>query len=104
MIKLNIPKPTGEQCDQHSKVHEDERTIGYAIWYPQMGGYVGIAVALIDKHLGVDECFEVLVWHDGEFPFDGEGGDNPRRLHHCMAEHFIRFGNAIEALQSRKPE
>jgi len=94
-------EPTCEQCSANEKVFEDEHTIGYAIGYPQMGGYVGRAVALISKGEGGADCFDVLVWHDGEFPFDGEGGNNPRRLHHCAAEQFVRFGEKIDELQSR---
>lgn len=94
-----ISTPTSEQCTANEVVFEDKDTYGYAIWYPQMGGYVGKAVALIGKGSNDESCFDVLVWHDGEFPFDGEGGDNPRRLHHCAASQFIKFGERIAALQ-----
>lgn len=94
-----LQEPTSEQCTANEQVFEDDTTKGYAIWYPQMGGYVGKAVALIPKGVGRNECFEVLVWHDGEFPFAGEGGVNPVCLHHCMADQFIDFGTKIKILQ-----
>ena len=98
---MELKEPTCEQCSANETVFEDEHTVGYAIWYPQMGGYVGRAVAMISKGGGGASCFDVLVWHDGEFPFDGEGGDNPRQLHHCAAEQFIDFGEKIAELSER---
>ena len=64
-----------------------------AIWYPQMGGYVSKAWVerLDDKDGG---CFDVYVYHDGDFPFHGD--EKPARLHHCMAEQFITFGKKVE--------
>ncbi len=94
---MDIKEPTCEQCNANEKVFEDEFRAGYAIWYPQMGGYSGKAIALIEK-TDANECFDVLVWHNGEFPFDGEGGDNPRRLHHCLAAQFVDFGEKISRL------
>ncbi len=102
---LNLKEPTAEQCTAREKVFEDNDQIGYAIWYPQMGGYVGKAVALIDKNEDdnfIDNsCFEVFVWHDGEFPFDTESGKEPVQLHHCSPEQFIDFGQTILNLQKR---
>jgi len=103
----NIQEPTAEQCSNQEKVYEDEQKAGYALWYPQMGGYVGKAVALFDKQWtegrqGSREggCIDVLIWHNGEFPFSGEGGNEqqPVHLHHCDAEQFIRFGEALTRL------
>lgn len=99
-----LKAPTAEECSQNSQVYEDEFHWGYAIWYPQMGGYVGMAVAVCDKEHeeGVGGCFEVYVWHDGEFPFnDNEDGKIPAHLHHCMAEQFIGFGEQLAALNER---
>lgn len=101
-MELNgLREPTCEQCSANEKVFEDDYTVGYAIWYPQMGGYVGRSIALLRKGEGEAGCFDVLVWHDGEFPFDGEGGEQPRRLHHCATEQFIRFGEKVDELQAR---
>lgn len=96
----DIPCPTVDQCSTHAKVFEDDQHVGYAIWYPQMGGYVGQAVALISKGQEfADACFDVLVWHDGEFPFDGETGHRPIELHHCSPSQFVDFGNKVLELQ-----
>lgn len=96
-------EPTAEQCSQHALVHENEHKLVYAIWYPQMGGYVGKALAFIDKGWkefphGATEggCIDVLVWHDGSFPFDD--GRNPADLHHCDPEQFIQFGEQLKKL------
>lgn len=44
-----MKEPTGDECTNKSKVFEDEEKVAYAVWYPQMGGYVGKAVAEFDK-------------------------------------------------------
>jgi hypothetical protein len=79
---------------------EDDMVRAHAIWYPQMGGYAGKAVALLPKSVEEDACFDVYVWHDGEFPF---GGGKPRCLHHCSATQFIQFGQTIRRLQGGLP-
>ncbi len=101
-------EPTGEQCTQHSLVYEDEYDIGYACWYPQMGGYAGKAVAVMDRKWSETSdgsgasggCIEVYVWHDGEFPFRGEG-TYPVRIHHCDPEQFIQFGKLLSELNNK---
>lgn len=107
MIDLN--EPTAAECSTTAKVFEDNRTVGYALWYPQMGGYVGKAVALIAKEWrempnGDREggCIDVYVWHDGEFPFSGENGREPIKLHHCDPEQFIEFGHTLKALNEKQ--
>jgi len=96
-------EPTGKQCDKHARVYEDETKIGYAIWYPQMGGYVGKAVAVMDKRWSENErsrtggCIDVYVWHDGEFPFSKNEG-TPRRVHHCEPAQFVEFGETLQKL------
>lgn len=90
------PEPTAEQCGAHAPLQWVDRgrtAHGFAIWYPQMGGYVGKAVIepTVDEK-GSPGCFEAWVWHDGEFPFHG---DSPVVMHHCSPEQFIRFGEAV---------
>lgn len=106
-----IPEPTADQCSARAKVFEDDVTVGYAVWYPQMGGYVGKAVALFCREWREDPntgsrmggCIDVLVWHDGEFPFGGEGEDGraPVRLHHCSPEGFVEFGEFLDEINTR---
>ena len=94
-----IPRePTADECSTHADLGDGWT----AIWYPQMGGYVGKAAAFIE-----DECFEVYVWHDGEFPFscgqtDRDVPASPVRLHHCDADQFISFGEELKRLQEKK--
>ncbi len=101
-----IKEPTGDQCNAEAKVYETEHLVGYAMWYPQMGGYVGKSVIVLDKkwtdggHYQVGGCFEAYVWHNGEFPFSEEDGD-PAQIHHCDPKQFVRFGNAIQALNEQ---
>lgn len=89
---MEYAAPTGEQCSKHAKIYEDESVVAYALWYPQMGGYVGKAVAEISKPGG---CIDVYIWHDGEFPFDDDDKENPRFIHHCEASQFIEFGQFL---------
>ena len=95
MTDRTIPEPTADQCIGHAQVYEDDQYVGYAIWYPQMGGYVGKAVALFRKSTPPDACFDVYLWHDGEFPF---GDAEPIVLHHCDPAQFVTFGRQIIAL------
>lgn len=87
-------EPTSEECAAHARVGE-----GWACWYPQMGGYVGKAVATLDHG-----CWDVYVWHDGDFPFSGdsvwpgEPAPSPTLIHHCDPGQFIAFGQFLEGL------
>ena len=69
-----------------------------AAWYPQMGGYVAKCWVRFGCYDGDPPTnipgFDVVVWHDGEWPF-GEDDDRvrvPAHLHHCGADQFIEFG------------
>ena len=107
-IKARVVKPSPEG-------------FSFPTWYPQMGGYVGKAVVEFEPNRqdGSFPCFNVSIWHDGDFPFTGERtgqveGDcencgRPYRstrssssnLHHCGADQFVRFG--IEVLEAQTP-
>jgi len=67
-----------------------------------MGGYSGKAVACFmgDASGRKDGCWEIFVWHDGEFPFSEEHTGSPARLHHCDAHQFIDFGETLLSLTS----
>lgn len=101
-----MKEPTPEQCSAFEKVFEDDTHVHYAVWYPQMGGYSGRAIAVFDK--GWKEwpgwksrggCVEVYVWHDGEFPFRGEDGErSPAYLHHCCPSQFVDFGEKLDRI------
>lgn len=89
--------PTTDQCTANASVKLPDGRTGYAIWYPQMGGYVSKAIVARDD----GGCFDAWVWHDGEFPFDSDDpwrGQRARRLHHCAPEQFIAFGQTVQRL------
>ena len=81
----------------------------FACWYPQMGGYVGKAVVVMQTPPPIkvgspedessDYCFDAYVWHDGEFPFSETDDRNPVRIHHCMPSQFIDFGEFVLSKQ-----
>lgn len=97
LFVMRLPnEPTSDECSSNAVVFETDRQIAYAIWYPQMGGYVGKAVAVMEKD--PDSCIDVFVWHDGEFPFS-EG--NPVEIHHCDPTQFVMFGETLRDLQQK---
>lgn len=87
--------PTADECSQHEQVALGDGRTGTACWYPQMGGYWGKAVAVISN-----DCVDVYVWHDGEFPFGEDDSREPALIHHCDGEQFIAFGKFLVALQN----
>lgn len=98
---IPVLPPTTDQCSSHTPVDG-----GFACWYPQMGGYVGKAIV----YPLPSGCFDVLIWHDGEFPFDplNEDGDisdsrGPIELHHCDPQQFVDFGNWVASLKGGEP-
>lgn len=101
-----INEPTSAQCTAHEQVYESTDRVGYAIWYPQMGGYVGKAVAIMDKEWEkrpgngrVGGCVDLFVWHNGRFPFQ-DSDENPKEIHHCDPTQFITFGEALMQLNN----
>lgn len=90
--------PTAEQCKNQERVDLGNGQSGWACWYPQMGGYVGKAVIVKDE-----DCHNVYVWHDGDFPFNGDDPwretPNPRILHHCDGSQFIAFGELLVGIE-----
>lgn len=87
---MNFPKPTSDQCSNGEIIEHDGKRY-LATWYPQMGGYVGMCLVELSNQT---KCFDVAVWHDGEFPFGSEY--QPILLHHCDAAQFIRFGELVQ--------
>jgi len=93
------PEPTSAACTSNAPVtwnDGDRECHGYAIWYPQMGGYGSFAV--LEPEGEGDACFSVYIWHDGEFPFSAHREENPAVLHHCSAAQFVRFGEQASTL------
>lgn len=100
---VHPPEPSSDDIAASRRFEWDGNQC-MALWYPQMGGYVGRAVAVNLMHSdGEPGCIDVYVWHDGEFPFTGddEFGRGPvRRIHHCDAGQFILFGEELEEFQA----
>ena len=102
-------EPTVEECEAHAPVWAGGGRYGVALWYPQMGGHAGRAVAVFDRqwqdhgHTRWGGCIDVYVWHDGEFPFSGERdpGVQPVLLHHCDPEQFVEFGKTLKEMNER---
>jgi hypothetical protein len=94
-------EPTSDECSSHARIDVDG-DVGYACWYPQMGGYVAKAVAMYDGS-AEGGCFDVYVWHDGDFPFSEDHygiPENPRELHHCSGQQFIAFGEFLVSIEN----
>jgi hypothetical protein len=77
-------KPTSEQCSANERVPNPYggTAPAYAVWWPQMGGHSGRAI------ITATDCPEVFVWHDGQFPFDGDKR-NPVQLHLCDPDQWV---------------
>lgn len=85
-------EPTTKECEEQTIVDGM-----VAAFYPQMGGYVGKCLVEPEPvNNGKDYCFNVYVWHDGEFPFSN---GKPRELHHCNAQQFKDFGYLLDLLE-----
>ena len=89
--------PTSDQCSAHAPCKpEGPHQYTYADWHPQWGGYVGkCLVSFSVNSEGGDEpgCFDVEVWHDGEFPHDDDSRTVTR--HYCAATQLIEFGLTV---------
>lgn len=102
------PEPTAEQCTAHAPVADFNGMKAFACWYPPMGGYVSrcVVVDTGKRDDGEPGCFEVYVWHDGEFPFTADSDDDyrpPAHLHHCGAEQFVEFGRTVLKFHEGNP-
>ena len=92
--------PTAEQCSAGAAIEIGGRH-GVAMWWPQMGGYAGKAAVFADG-----DCAEMLVWHDGNFPFDGQcpncsADRGPARIHVCDPDQWIKLGRDLAAATER---
>lgn len=92
----SVPEPSAEQCTANAPVHVSGRA-GVACWYPQMGGYTAPALIIPDG----SGCVDVLVWHDGSFPFGD--GHSPTELHHCDPGRFAAFGELAGRVARQAP-
>lgn len=96
-----VRQPTPDECMERAQWTDDEGFRHMAFWWPQMGGYVGTAVARMSPETNEDGypegCLTVWVWHRGDFPFtEGDRGFDdqplsPAVLHICSAEDWARM-------------
>lgn len=55
------------------------RAEGYSyLWFPQVGGYCSPCAIRPTTTDDSDPCFEIWIWHDGEFPCN-----DPAHFHLC---------------------
>lgn len=107
---MSYHKPTiAEVSPVALRLDTPEGTIAYGLRHPQWGGYGAVSVVEFAQQTGTysvsrsgqaigrNGCFDVHVWHDGEFPIaDGE----PHRYHYCDATQLVDFGLGVLALQA----
>lgn len=67
--------------------------------HPQWGGYVGLCIVTFDKVTGCSGdgvgCFDVLNFHDGDFPVSESNENDPTNLHYCDPGQVIEFGITV---------
>ena len=59
---------TAEQCNDNKVVTTQDGRIGYCAWFPQMGGYTAKCI-IIPGQDDTNKSVDILVWHNGDFPF-----------------------------------
>lgn len=95
---FSMEQPTSEQCTcAHIGTTPDGRST-IAAWFPSIGGYAAPSLIVIGEC-----CFDVYVWHNGDFPFAADSLGNeeiPRRLHISDGDDFIRFGKRLNELRN----
>ena len=90
-----MTEPTATQCRDREKVMHDG--IEYtAFWHFQWGGYCGRALLSVMKS---SDCFDVYVWHDGDFPYSDE---LPKKYHYCGIDQVRDFCKFVERKQKEK--
>ncbi len=94
--------PTSEECSANAEV-TDQQLLGadakgarvFALWAPQLEGYTAKALVELGDS---SECFELFVFHDGEFPNDHAV---PMHLHGCSVEQVVRFADTMKEIAAR---
>ncbi len=82
--------PTSDDCYKGTTLFDDGIERVFAYWHPQWGGYCGKCVAIVTPG-DVDGCFNVINWHDGEFPTDDEFVE----YHYCAPTQLVDFGITV---------
>lgn len=70
-----------------NRITERDGVIDLWMFSPQVGGYGGVMRVRTERANPDDvACFTIWIWHDGEFPHEGDESDPPQRpfeLHGC---------------------
>ncbi len=82
--------PTSDDCEKQTTLFDKDDEVTYADWHPQWGGYCGKSVVLCSRG-DVGGCFNVINWHDGEFPRDDEFTET----HYCSPLQLVEFGTTV---------
>ena len=99
--------PSSGQCDKKAVIKQEGGETTFAVWHPQWGGYCGKALVTFSASADGDypdetfPCFEVLNWHDGEFPIHNVDGP-PDRKHYCDPQQLIDFALTIMEKQAKQ--
>lgn len=107
MTRLEIRQPSADECNANARIDVGGERLAFAAWYPQMGGYGALCVVVSGNNANPGDdpseaCFDVHIWHDGDFPYSAETDIErlgyaraPAVLHHCRAKQFINFGQVV---------
>lgn len=86
--RFNEIRPTDFENDKIEKLDHSFLLHTYS---PQFGGYHGKMFVDFNKHTDRNNCCDVKIFHDGEFPRE-EDGDDGIELHLCDVTQFIDKG------------
>lgn len=89
--------PTPEQCEANAEVDVPACGKGVAFWHPQWGGYTARAIMVPYEN---GDCFDVYVWHDGEFPRNDKP---PREYHYCDSDQLRKMADLADRIAARGP-
>lgn len=101
-------RPTPEQCTAEITMAAYDG-VRMVLWHPQWGGYASPCVVRFSRVSGTSAggphaaahagCFDVMNWHDGEFPIPHDSDARPDQKHYCCARQVVDFGLSIYEAQ-----
>lgn len=95
-----MERPSDDQCSEHAILSKSDTEVNYADWHPQIGGYTSPCVVSFSTISGMKQhpgCFDVLNFHDGEYPTDHVADVK----HYCDARQMIDFALTVLEMQSK---
>lgn len=93
--------PTSDEATSNAQLDSTGRT--FALWVPQIGGYAAVATVTFTPTSDGGSCYALRVYHDGEFPTNGEGPGLPTyvELHGCDVKQLAQFAETMAELVKR---